>query len=103
MDVVARNLPQIDTIVGGLYKRKKFPPLPKLVSELNEEGDYGLIECGNRFLLSQTKIRNGGYDEHVLIFCADVGLKILAESKRWHCDGTFDTAVQFKDDKFQQF
>ena len=28
---------------------------------------------------------------------------MLAESKRCHSDGTFDTAVQFAEDKFQQF
>ena len=58
------------------------------MSKLNVNGEYELTECGNRFLLSQTKIENAGVDEHVLIFCSDVGLKVLAESKRWHSDGT---------------
>ena len=89
VDVVAQNLPQFETIASGLYKRrnKKFLTLPKLVSELTIDGDYKLTEVGNRFLLSQTKIKNGSNDEHVLIFCSDVGLKVLAESKRWHADG----------------
>ena len=38
-----------------------------------------------------------------MIFCSDVGLKILSESNRWHSDGTFETAVKFQEDKFQQF
>jgi hypothetical protein len=27
----------------------------------------------------------------------------MASSERWHSDGTFDTAVNFRDDRFQQF
>jgi hypothetical protein len=84
-------------------KTKTLQTLPKLVSELKINDEYMLTEVGNRFLLSQTKIKNGSNDEHVLIFCSDVGLKILAESKRWHADGTFDTAVHFEKDKFKQF
>ena len=105
VDTVASLFPQYETVASGLYKRKNknFPPLPNLVSELSIDGDFKLTECGNRFLLTQTKINNNGKDEHVLIFCSDIGLKVLAESKRWHSDGTFDTAVQFKEDKFQQF
>jgi hypothetical protein len=102
VDVVAENLPQFETIASGLYKHrnKKFPTLPKLVSELNIDGDYKLTEVGKR---TQAKVKNGSNDEHVLMFCSDVGLKVLAESKRWHADSTFDTAVQFEKDKFQQF
>ena len=102
VDAVARNLPQYETVASGIYKRKNknFQPLPKLVSELRVNGEYELTECGKRFLLSHTKVANAGNDEHVLIFCSDPGLKVLSESKRWHSDGTFDTAVQFKEDKF---
>ena len=83
-------MPQFETIASGVYKNRNY-------------SDYNLTEVGNRFLLSQTKVKNGSNDERVLIFCSDVGLKVLAESKRWHVDGTFYTAVQFEKDKFQKF
>jgi hypothetical protein len=49
-----------------------------------------LTSAGHRFLLTHLKTGN----ENVLIFCSDIQLRILANSKRWHSDGTFDCAPE---------
>lgn len=48
----------------------------------------------------QTIVTNTGIDENVVIFCSDVALKVLAESKRWW---NFWHFCAIKEDKFQQF
>ncbi len=70
VNVVAENISQFETLASGLYKHsnKKFPTLPKLVPELNIDGDYKLTDVRKRFLLTQAKVKNGSNDEHVLIF-----------------------------------
>ena len=49
VDLVAENLPQFETIASGLYKHRNY-------------SDYNLTKVENRFLLSQTKVKNGSND-----------------------------------------
>jgi hypothetical protein len=41
--------------------------------------------------------------EHTVTYVSDVGLQVLAASKRWHSDGTFDAAVVLHEESFLQF
>lgn len=48
-----------------------------------------MTEIGDqRFLLKHYK----DTECNMLVFCSDVGLKILSKAKKWHSDGTFDSA-----------
>ena len=41
--------------------------------------------------------------EHTVTYVSDVGLQVLAASKRWHSDGTFDTDVVLHEESFCNF
>ena len=105
--IVAAKFPQFTEVQSGLYKNRSkiFPTLPKKVQDLILEGDYLMTEAGQRFLLSHATHRNTRQknDETSVIYCSDIGLSILASSKWWFSDGTFDTAVDFQEDGFEQF
>lgn len=84
MEILAKAVPQYENISGGLYKEKAkvIPVIPDTIEEIVIKDDWAMCEDGKRsFLLFQ--------DSSMIIFCSDVGLKILAKSTRWQCDGTF--------------
>ena len=86
LKLVANALPQYYQVQSGLYKHKNksIPLIPKTRRELVIEGEWSLCEDESRFLLQ--------YDEDIVIFCSDNGLKSLSETNRWQADGTFSTA-----------
>ena len=45
---------------------------------------------GTPFLIHDNKKRN-----RILVFASPIGLKMLSESKRWHCSGTFHTKSKY--------
>ena len=87
MKVVADSVPQFYNIQSGLYKHKSktIPPLPKSRHDIKLKDEWVLCEDGQRrFLVEQDQ-----EELEMIIFCSDIGLKILAESIRWNADGTF--------------
>ena len=113
IDMAAAKFPQFEDKQSCLYKNrsKQFSPLPKTIDELKIFGQFLVTETGLRFFLSHTKEKNKVLRnkkrveemEHTLTFVSDVGLQVLAASKRWHSDGTFDTAVEMHEENFYQF
>ena len=61
--------------------------LPKTIDDLLQlPYKYKHLESGERFLLSAAKLGDGV----VLVYMSDFGRRILAESKQWCMDGTFE-------------
>lgn len=87
----AEFFPQLTTIKSQLYESRveKYPLLPRTIDDWLIEDEWALTETASRrFLLHHTKDE----ESSMVIFCSDIGLKILSLSKRWHSDGTFETA-----------
>ena len=74
------------------FRLKNLPKLPMTIEEIKIEGEWSQTSNKERFLVS-----NAGSDN--IVFSSKVGLEILSLSKRWHADGTFETAPK----SFYQF
>lgn len=84
MDKVAMCVPQYISIQSGLYKEKAkhFPPIPSSLDDIVLSDELTICEDNKRkFLLY--------HDKKMIIFCSDIGFKILTQATRWQCDGTF--------------
>ena len=93
---VANHFPQYEEIKSGLYniRRKNFPKLPPTINDISLTDDWTKCQSGGRFLLNHIKDDANG---HLIIFCSDTGLEVLAAASRWHSDGTFTiTPTGFK-------
>ena len=69
------------------FRLKNLPKLPTNLEEIKIEGEWSLTSNKERFLISSA----GSSNDKAIVFCSQVGLKILSVSKRWHADGTFET------------
>ena len=85
---VASNLPNSKLMSRAInYARRKescAPANPISLTELEIPAKYTRTSSDEVFLLA-----NLGTEERILIFSTVAHLKVLSESSRWHCDGTF--------------
>ncbi len=80
MKVVAEAVPQFYNIQAGLYKHKAktIPPVPKSDDDIELKDEWIMCEDGQRrFLVEQIQEKR-----EMFLFCSDIGLTVLAGSKR---------------------
>jgi hypothetical protein len=86
--IVAKKFPQYLQVKSSCYnlRNKDTSKMPDNLDDLQITGEFAETIDHKRFLLANKTLANG----HLVIFCTDIGLKILSESKRWQTDGTFE-------------
>jgi hypothetical protein len=91
IEIVAAKYPQYTQIHSALHmhQRKNRPILPTEIENIVNENEWAPTENKWRLLLCHLKEQG----EQMIIFCSDTCLKTLADSSRWHADGTFKSAV----------
>ncbi len=79
-------LPPFPEVRSSLYRarRRNFPPLPQTITAIEIPENLSQSLSGARFLLVCDK------QQGILLFATDNNLQLLAESKLWCMDGTFD-------------
>lgn len=89
-NVVAEYWPEFYSKDSALFnkKSKNLPALPSSLSELTDlPNGYKTTLRNSKFL-----INNISELSKMAVFSSDIGLAVLANSKRWYCDGTFKSA-----------
>jgi hypothetical protein len=84
--------PQLYSTCQKLYyaRKKTIPPLPKTIGDITINDEWSKTQHGERLLLKHITQDK----KQFIILVTDHGLKRLANSLRWHMDGTFSTAMK---------
>jgi hypothetical protein len=86
---VAENWKNYDAIYDQIYyhRHRGGPKLPTKLIDIILSGKYTQTTSGKQFL----RYDNEDDTKRELIFASDISLEILANSTKWHVDGTFQT------------
>ncbi len=90
---IAAYFPKFVDCKRGLSKRRarRIKQQPPDLTNLLLDGEHTVTSAGKEFL----KFDNHSRTDRIILFSCDESLKILAESKQWHIDGTFKIAPKF--------
>ena len=93
-EALSEVLPSFDKMKSGLFAKRaeETPNLPVSAANivLEEKHKLTVDNPPQRFLLY-----DNNKSSRIMIFCSDLGLKILGQSERWHGDGKFHTASKY--------
>jgi hypothetical protein len=71
------------------HQKQNRPLLPTTIVDIVIENEWAQTKTKDRFLCNYKE-----NDNQMIIFASDNCLKALAESSRWHANGTFKCAVK---------
>ena len=90
-EAAACKLPKTQTLKRTIrsirFKNNCLPPLPQCQSDLTLTSEYTKTFRGEDFLIFDS----GPTNNRILIFATARNIRLLANSDRWYCDGTFKT------------